>query len=64
MAMYANFDFGKATLKPEAGPVIAEVVSLLKMNAGHLLTVEGRTDSVGGAADRVERDERGIDGWS
>ncbi|MCX6604169.1 MAG: OmpA family protein [Acidobacteria bacterium] len=49
VAMYVNFDFGKATLKPAAGPVMAQVVSLLKANPGYRLTVEGHTDSVGGA---------------
>src|SRR3546814_17815774 len=43
-----NFDFNKATLRPDAEPVIAQVVTLLKDNADLKLSIEGHTDNVGG----------------
>lgn len=49
VALYVNFDFAKATLKPDAKPVIAQVLALLKDNPGYKLTIEGHTDNVGGA---------------
>src|SRR3546814_1173857 len=33
IALHVNFDFNKATLRPDAAPVIAQVVTLLKDNA-------------------------------
>lgn len=48
MALYGiQFDFGKASLRPEAGPVIAEVAALLKNNARLKLHVVGHTDNIG-----------------
>ena len=48
VALYVNFDFAKATLRPDAAPVIAQVVKLLQDNAALKLAVEGHTDNVGG----------------
>ncbi len=50
VALYINFDFAKATLKPDAGPVIAQVLALMKDNLTYKLKVEGHTDNVGEAA--------------
>jgi outer membrane protein OmpA-like peptidoglycan-associated protein len=47
VALYVNFDFDKATLKPDAAPVIAQVVKLLKDNPGLKLSIDGHTDNVG-----------------
>jgi OOP family OmpA-OmpF porin len=48
MALYGiQFDFGKASLKPESAPVLAEVAELLKQNAKLRLHVVGHTDNVG-----------------
>jgi len=47
VALYVNFDFGKATLRPDAQPVLAQVVELLKADPDLKLTVEGHTDDVG-----------------
>ncbi len=47
IALYVNFDFAKASLKPDAAPVIAQVVALLKAYPGYKLSIEGHTDSVG-----------------
>lgn len=48
VALYVNFDFDKATLRPDAKPVIAQVLALLKDNPGLKLSIVGNTDNVGG----------------
>jgi outer membrane protein OmpA-like peptidoglycan-associated protein len=48
IALYVNFDFAKATLKPDAQPIIAQVVELLKRSPDLKLTIDGHTDSIGG----------------
>jgi outer membrane protein OmpA-like peptidoglycan-associated protein len=50
IALYINFDVDKATLRPDAGPVIAEIVKLLKADPALRLSVDGHTDSTGTAA--------------
>jgi len=47
VALYVNFDFNKATLKPDASPVIAQVVKLLKDNPSLKLEIDGYTDNIG-----------------
>jgi outer membrane protein OmpA-like peptidoglycan-associated protein len=47
VALYVNFETAKATLKPDAAKVVAEVVKLLKANPGLKLSIEGHTDNVG-----------------
>lgn len=47
VALYINFDFDKADIKPESQPIIDEIVKLLKNNPSLSLTVEGHTDNVG-----------------
>ena len=49
IALYVNFDFNKARLRPDAAPVLEQVVALLKANPAYKLTIEGHTDNVGGA---------------
>ncbi|HET7930772.1 MAG TPA: OmpA family protein [Rhodanobacteraceae bacterium] len=48
VALYINFDFDKATLRPDAAPVIAQVLALLKANPDLKLSIVGNTDNVGG----------------
>lgn len=48
VALYINFDFNKASLRPDAAPVIAQVLALLKDNPGLKLSIVGNTDNVGG----------------
>ncbi len=57
VALYVNFDFAKATLKADAAPVIAQVVALLKANPAYRLSIEGHTDSVGGAEPNLKLSE-------
>jgi outer membrane protein OmpA-like peptidoglycan-associated protein len=47
IALYVNFDFAKATLKPDAAPVIAQVVELLKRNPDLKVSIDGHTDNIG-----------------
>ncbi len=47
MALYINFDTGKAIIKPESGPIIEQIAALLRDNADLNLSVEGHTDNVG-----------------
>lgn len=47
MALYLNFDTDKTTLRPEARPVLAEVLTLLTQSPGLRLAVQGHTDNVG-----------------
>jgi OmpA-OmpF porin, OOP family len=47
VALYINFDFNKADIKPDSQPIIREVVKLLKSNPSLSLKVEGHTDDVG-----------------
>lgn len=49
VALYINFDTGKATLRPDAKPVVEEIAKLLSQNPALKLSVEGHTDTVGGA---------------
>jgi outer membrane protein OmpA-like peptidoglycan-associated protein len=47
VALYINFDFGKATIKPDAKPVLDQVVSVLQSNPALKLEVDGYTDDIG-----------------
>jgi outer membrane protein OmpA-like peptidoglycan-associated protein len=47
VALYINFDFDKATLRPDAKPIIAQVLKLLKDNPDLNLSIDGHTDNVG-----------------
>lgn len=47
VALYLNFDFDKATLKPDASPIVAQVVRLLKDNPSLNLEIDGYTDNIG-----------------
>jgi OmpA-OmpF porin, OOP family len=47
IALYINFDTGKADIKPESLPVIAQITALLKSNPELVIGIEGHTDNVG-----------------
>jgi outer membrane protein OmpA-like peptidoglycan-associated protein len=54
VALYILFDTGKATIKPESGPIITQVVAMMKEAPSLTISVEGHTDSTGTAqANRV-----------
>src|SRR3546814_3284214 len=50
VALSVNFDIDKATLRPDAKPVIAEIHALLDANPSLELSIEGHTDNTGDAA--------------
>jgi OOP family OmpA-OmpF porin len=50
VALYINFDTDKATLRPDAQPVIDEIGKLLDGDATLKLSIEGHTDNTGTAA--------------
>ena len=47
IALYINFDFDKATLRPEAGTIVKQVLDLLKADPTLRLGIEGHTDALG-----------------
>lgn len=47
MALYINFDTGKATIKPESESIIAQIAALMKGHEDLKLGIEGHTDNVG-----------------
>lgn len=47
IALYINFETGKATVKPESQPIIDQIVQMLKANPDLMIGVEGHTDNVG-----------------
>jgi outer membrane protein OmpA-like peptidoglycan-associated protein len=50
VALYINFETGKADIKPESQAIVDQVADLLKSNDSLNLSVEGHTDNVGTAA--------------
>lgn len=54
VALHINFDTDKATLRPDAQPVIAEIGKLLESDPSLSISIEGHTDSTGDAAHNVE----------
>jgi len=49
VALYINFDTGKATIKPESAPIVDQIAAMMKSAPALKLTVEGHTDNVGDA---------------
>jgi OmpA-OmpF porin, OOP family len=48
VAVYGiTFDFNKASIRPEAAPVMAQVLAMLQADTALQLTIEGHTDSIG-----------------
>jgi outer membrane protein OmpA-like peptidoglycan-associated protein len=47
MALYINFDTGKAEIKPESAGTIDQIVALLKGHSDLKISIEGHTDNVG-----------------
>ncbi len=50
IALYINFDSGKATIKPDSETVITEIVKALQSQPDLKVKVEGHTDNVGNEA--------------
>jgi outer membrane protein OmpA-like peptidoglycan-associated protein len=49
VALYINFDTGKAELKQDGVAAVKEIATLMKSNPTLKLSVEGHTDNVGDA---------------
>lgn len=49
IALYINFDTGKATIKPESKQIIEQIISMMKSDPSLNIAVEGHTDNVGSA---------------
>lgn len=49
VALYINFDTGKATIKSDSLPIIDQIATMMKSNPALKLAVEGHTDNVGDA---------------
>lgn len=49
VALYINFDTGKATIRPDSRPIIEQIVKMMKAAPGLEISVEGHTDNVGDA---------------
>lgn len=47
IALYINFDTGKADIKPESMPIIEQIASLLDDNPSLKVSIEGHTDNIG-----------------
>ena len=47
VALYINFDVDKATLRPDAQPILAEIDKLLQTDPALKLSIEGHTDNTG-----------------
>jgi OmpA-OmpF porin, OOP family len=47
VALQINFDSGKATIRPDSQPIVAQILALLQNNPGLSVSVEGHTDNVG-----------------
>lgn len=58
VALYINFDTGRAELKDDGRATVAEIVSMLKAAPAIRLSVEGHTDNVGAAAANKGLSER------
>jgi OmpA-OmpF porin, OOP family len=54
VALYINFDVDKATLRPDAQPVVAEIGKLLGGDPALKLSIEGHTDNTGTPAHNQE----------
>lgn len=57
MALYVNFDTDKASIRPESGPTVAEVVTLLRQHPTLRLAVQGHTDNAGTPAHNQQLSE-------
>jgi len=57
VVLYINFDFNKATIRPDGKPIVAQVVKLMKDNPELKLAVNGHTDNIGTASYNLKLSE-------
>lgn len=58
VALYINFDTGKATIRPESQAIVGQIVRLLKGNPDLKIEVQGHTDDVGSDQANLELSEQ------
>lgn len=58
IALYINFDTGKAVIKPESQAVISQIMTLLKEKPTLTIAIEGHTDKVGAATSNLALSEQ------
>lgn len=61
VALYINFDTDKATLRPDAAPAVAEIVTLLASHPELKISVDGHTDGTGTASRNRELSKQRAD---
>jgi OOP family OmpA-OmpF porin len=61
VALYINFDVDKATLRPDAMPVVNEIVKLLNADPSLKLSIEGHTDDTGSNQRNLELSKQRAD---
>lgn len=52
------FEFASADLKPASAPTLQQIASVMKQHPEWTLTIEGHTDSIGGAASNLDLSKR------
>jgi outer membrane protein OmpA-like peptidoglycan-associated protein len=52
------FEFASADLKPASAPTLQQIAAVMKEHPEWTLTIEGHTDSIGGAASNLELSKR------
>lgn len=59
IALYINFDTGKSVIRSESGPIIGQIVEMMKSNPELKLGIEGHTDNAGSSAsNKILSEER------
>jgi outer membrane protein OmpA-like peptidoglycan-associated protein len=58
IALYINFDTGKATVKPESIQIIDQIESMMIQNPGLKISIEGHTDNSGNSASNQSLSEQ------
>jgi outer membrane protein OmpA-like peptidoglycan-associated protein len=58
VVLYINFDFNKASVRPDGKPIIAQVLKLMQDNPGLKLAINGHTDNVGTRTYNLELSEK------
>ncbi len=52
------FEFGSADLKPASEPTLRQIAAILQRHPDWVLSIEGHTDSIGGAASNLALSKR------
>jgi outer membrane protein OmpA-like peptidoglycan-associated protein len=47
VVLYINFDFNKATIRPDGKPIVSQIAKLMKDNPNLQVAINGHTDNIG-----------------